>query len=550
MIKSNINKPLKKMDSASEELVKVQNELKRTYENFLDIFDNAPIGYISLDNSGLIKAANKFTFNILNCSKYDLLEKPFSSFVSKESNNLFFETAKISLKSGKSQRCELKLQNSVGEFIYADVTISSVLDNERKISENNIAFIDITRQKETEKKLFLIDRKLEEHINSRTLELIESNKLLEEARDKAEDLNRMKSLFLANMSHELRTPMVGILGFSEVIMAEAKDPDIIEMAALIHSGGTRLLETLNLILDFSKIESEKINLNYEITNLNEIVNDVVNIFTETIQKKNLVIKYTSSGNEIKATVDPRLFKQIIINLVNNAVKYTNEGSIKVSLATKEDKLILKIKDTGIGIDKDKIGVIFEEFRQVSEGLNRQFSGTGLGLTLTKRFIELMNGHIRVKSELNKGTEFIVELPLVPNETSDSDIKNSLEGMKALIVEDDEISYSLLKNILIDSCKADIATNLEDAMNKASEYLYDFVIMDINLGGDDTGIDVTRELRTLDGYNNVPIIAVTAYAMKGDKKFFVNSGLDAYVSKPFTRTELIETIKRSLLYFKG
>jgi CheY-like chemotaxis protein len=339
--------------------------------------------------------------------------------------------------------------------------------------------------------------------------------------------------------------MVGILGFSEVIMSETKDSDIKEMASLIHNGGTRLLETLNLILDFSKIESEKINLNYEITNVNETVKDVVNIFSETIQKKNLIISFTSSENEIKASVDTRLFKQIIINLVNNAVKYTNEGSIEVALLTKEEKLILKVKDTGIGIDKDKIDLIFEEFRQVSEGLNRQFSGTGLGLTLTKRFIELMNGNIRVISELNKGTEFIVELPLAPEEISYININSSLPGMKALIVEDDEISYSLLKNIINDLCETDIATNLEDAMNKASEHLYNFVIMDINLGGDDTGIDVTRELRTLDGYSNVPIIAVTAYAMKGDKKFFVNSGLDAYVSKPFTRNELIVTIKRCL-----
>lgn len=545
MIDSNINKPKGKKDNTSEELVKVQNELKRTYENFLYIFDNAPIGYITLDNSGLIKAANKFTINILKSNKYELLGKSFSVFVHKESNNLFFETTKKSIKSGKNHRCELRLQNSIGESFYADVTISSVLDNKMKIMESKIAFIDITPQKEAEKKMVLADRKFEEYINTRTQELIEINKMLEEARDKAEDLNLMKSLFLANMSHELRTPMVGILGFSEVIMSETKDPDIKEMASLIHNGGTRLLETLNLILDFSKIESEKINLNYEITNVNETVKDVVNIFSDTIQKKNLVIKFTSIENEIKATVDTRLFKQIIINLVNNAVKYTNEGSIEVSLLTYEEKLILKVKDTGIGIDKDKIDLIFEEFRQVSEGLNRQFSGTGLGLTLTKRFIELMNGSIRVISELNKGTEFIVELPLAPEETSNISINSSLPGMKALIVEDDEISYSLLKNIINDLCEAHIATNLEDAMNKASEHLYDFVIMDINLGGDDTGIDVTRELRTLDGYSNVPIIAVTAYAMKGDKKFFVNSGLDAYVSKPFTRNELIMTIKRCL-----
>jgi len=554
---SNFIKPPGKEENTSDELVKVQNELvkvqnelKRAYENFLYIFDNAPIGYLTLDSSGLIKAANKFTYKILKLSKYDPLEKSFSGFVHKDSKNHYYETTQKSIKTGKNQRCELKLQNSIGETFFTDVTIGSVIDNVTEKLEYKIAFVDITLQKEAENKLVLVDRKFEEQFNTRTQELIENNKMLQDARDKAEDLNVMKSLFLANMSHELRTPMVGILGFSEVIMSETKDPEIREMASLIHNGGTRLLETLNLILDFSKIESEKIVLNYEITNANETVKDVVNIFSETINKKNLEIKFTSSENEINATVDTRLFKQIIINLINNAVKYTNEGFIHVMLFTKDDKLILKVKDTGIGIEKNKVDLIFEEFRQVSEGLNRQFSGTGLGLTLTKRFIELMNGNIRVISELNKGTEFIVELPLAPKETSDININSSLHGMKALIVEDDEISYSLLKNIIGDLCEAHIATNLEDAMNKASELMYDFVIMDINLGGDNTGIDVTRELRTINGYSNVPIIAVTAYAMKGDKKFFVNSGLDAYVSKPFTRNELIMTIKGCLKTIKG
>ena len=358
-------------------------------------------------------------------------------------------------------------------------------------------------------------------------------------------MNRVKSLFLSNMSHELRTPMVGILGFSEVIMAEAKDPDIKEMASLIHSGGTRLLETLNLILDFSKVESEKINLNYENTNVNEIVNDVVNIFSETVQKKNLKIEYKSDDKGIYADVDPRLFRQIINNLINNAVKFTNDGSVEILMYTDNNNLILKVKDTGVGIEKERINLLFEEFRQTGVYANRQFSGTGLGLTLTKRFIELMDGTIRVKSEINKGTEFIVELPLEPKEQTEHSLGEIFTGMRALIVEDDEISYSLLKNIINDLCEADIATNMEDALNKASEHLYDFIIMDINLGGEDTGIDVTREIRTIKNYDRVPIIAVTAYAMKGDKNFFINSGLDAYVSKPFTRSELIETIKRSI-----
>jgi PAS domain S-box-containing protein len=542
---SKSNKPQYGENNDRNELIKVQNELKRTYENFLDLFDNSPIGYITLDNKGIIKAANNFTVQLFKLNKYDLPGKSFSIFISKEDIDLYSETLKACSELHKSQNCELKLQNSLGDDIYVNMTICDIPDDDLKTKEIKIALINITEKKEAEERMLLLKRNFEEQLNERTREFEENNKMLLSARDKAEEMNSLKSLFLANMSHELRTPMVGILGFSEVIMSETKDPDIKEMASLIHGGGTRLLETLNLILDFSKVESEKLNLNYELTNVGDITKEAVKIFSDTVQKKNLVIEYKSENKEINANIDPRLYRQIVNNLVNNAIKYTNDGSVEISLCTESDILILKVKDTGIGIEKDKIGLIFEEFRQVSEGFSRQFGGSGLGLTLTKRFIELMNGTIRVTSEINKGTEFTVELPIAPKAAEDSSIDNTLAGMKALIVEDDEISYSLLKNIISDLCETEIATNMEDALRKASENVYNFVIMDINLGSEDTGIDVTRELRNLEGYINVPIIAVTAYAMKGDKNFFINSGLDAYVSKPFTRTELIETIKKSL-----
>lgn len=545
MSKSNIVISKNENNLENVELVKVQNELKRTYENFLSLFDNAPIGFITLDNHGTIKAANKFAYKIFKLKKYDLLGKSFLMLVSKEDTDTYYSAIKKSFAEGESQNCEVRLQNPLGEYFYSNLTISSNDNEDLEKRESKIAIVDITQQKYAEERTRQIQRNFEEQLSIRTNELEENNRMLIESRDKAEEMNRVKSMFLANMSHELRTPMVGILGFSEVIMSETKNPDIKEMASLIHSGGTRLLETLNLMLDYSKVESEKINLNYENTNLNEIVKEVVNIFSETIQKKNLKIEYKSAAKEINAYIDPRLFRQILNNLVNNAVKYTNEGSIEVSLSADKRDLTLRVKDTGIGIEKDKINTLFQELNKVNNDFSRQFSGTGLGLTLTKRFIELMDGTIRVISEINNGTEFIVELPIAPKQKEETFSAELFSGMRALIVEDDEISYSLLKNMINELCEADIATNMEDAMNKAKESQYNFVLMDINLGSEDTGIDVTREIRTLEGYNKVPIIAVTAYAMKGDKNLFLNSGLDAYVAKPFTRNELIETIKRSI-----
>lgn len=539
------NKSNKKKAFENEDLKKVQSELKRTYKNFLDLFDNAPIGYITLDKNGIIKSANDYTFHIFRINKYDFLEKSFSIFVSIEDQNKYLDALKKSAEDGKSINCELNLNNHLGEYIYVILTACCNPSEDTEIDEIKIAIIDITRQKEAEYSMTALQKDFEEQLTNRTNELEDYNKLLIQQRDKAEEMNRVKSVFLANMSHELRTPMVGILGFSEVIATEAKDPDIKEMASLIHNGGTRLLETLNLILDFTKVESEKTSLNYESVRVNEIVNETVNNFTETIQKKNLKIISKSANKEITAILDPRLFKQILNNLINNAVKYTNEGYIEVSLEKRDKEIVLKVKDTGIGIEDDKVSSLFEVYREEDKEFTRQFNGAGLELTLAKRFTELMNGTIRAASEYKKGSEFTVVLPIAPKESVNVSSTDSFKGLKALIVEDDEISYSLLKNIISELCDAEIATNMDDALNKASEFLYDFVIMDINLGSSDTGIDVTRELRTIKGYDKVPIVAVTAYAMKGDKNFFINSGLDAYVSKPFTRNELIETIKQSI-----
>ncbi len=545
MDNSGADKSKKKKSVESDELKRVQKELKRSYKNFLDLFDNSPIGYITIDKHGTVKAANDFTFRIFKINKYDFLEKPFSIYVSREDHQKYFETLKKSAEQQKSVNSEIKLHNHLGDSIYVLLTVCTNLNENKDIDEIKISIVDITLQKEAETRLISCQKNFEEQLLMRTKELEDYNKVIIKQRDKAEEMNRVKSGFLANMSHELRTPMVGILGFSEVIMAESKDNDIKEMASLIHSGGTRLLETLNLILDFTKVESEKTSLNYESIRINEVVKEVISNFKETIQKKRLEIISKSVNEDINAILDLRLFKQILNNLINNAIKYTNEGYIEVSTEISDNKIVLKVKDTGIGIEENKINTLFDEYREDNEEYSRHFSGMGLGLTLAKRFAELMKGTITVESVYKKGSEFTVVLPIEPVESHTASSNETFNGMKALIVEDDEISYSLLKNIINEVCEAEIATNMEEALIKASEYLYDFVIMDINLGSEDTGIDVTRELRTIKGYDKVPIVAVTAYAMKGDRNFFLNSGLDAYVSKPFTRNELIETIKKSI-----
>ncbi len=236
------------------------------------------------------------------------------------------------------------------------------------------------------------------------------------AKENAEEANRLKTIFLANMSHELRTPMIGILGFSEILIDLLADNEEFKgYANVIHNSGTRLLKTLNMLLDFSKVQSEHIALNLKSINVVSIIDDTVKLFMEAAHKKNLYLMFVPKIESLQAVYDERILRQVAENLINNAINYTSEGGVTVTLTKEmvEDKawLGLKVVDTGVGIPKEKQKLIWEPFRQASEGLNRMSEGTGLGLALVKNFVAKAEGQIYLESEPGKGSTFFVLLPL-------------------------------------------------------------------------------------------------------------------------------------------
>ncbi len=236
------------------------------------------------------------------------------------------------------------------------------------------------------------------------------------AKENAEEANRLKTIFLANMSHELRTPMIGILGFSEILIdLLAENEELKGYANVIHNSGTRLLKTLNMLLDFSKVQSEHIALNLKKVNLVSVIDDTVKLFMEAAHKKNLYLMFMPKIESLEAVYDERILRQVAENLINNAINYTSEGGITVTITkeTVEDKIWigLKVVDTGVGIPKEKQKLIWEPFRQASEGLNRMSEGTGLGLALVKNFVAKVDGQIYLESEPGKGSTFFVLLPL-------------------------------------------------------------------------------------------------------------------------------------------
>ncbi|MCH8326366.1 MAG: hybrid sensor histidine kinase/response regulator, partial [Bacteroidetes bacterium] len=244
-------------------------------------------------------------------------------------------------------------------------------------------------------------------------ESIKARNDLLEAKEKAEEANRIKSIFLANMSHELRTPMVGIIGFTEILEGEIENPELKEYATFIHEGANRLMESLNLILNLTKIEAEKISIDLSLIDVIKNIKKDVSTFDKIADKKNIYLKFESGIEQFETETDERMFDQIICNLVNNAVKFTEAGGVTVSVDKVKNNsyLKIKVKDTGIGIPKDKQEIIWEEFRQVSEGTSRKYEGTGLGLTITNNFVNQLGGEIKLESELGEGSTFIVLLPI-------------------------------------------------------------------------------------------------------------------------------------------
>jgi len=377
-----------------------------------------------------------------------------------------------------------------------------------------------------------------------------------DAKETAEEMSKLKSNFLANMSHELRTPLIAILGYTEILKTEIEHREWNEMITTIMQSGKRLLETLNLILDLSKVEADKVQINYSEINIAEEVNDIVVMLGPVAHKKNLYLKAVVEREVVLSKLDKRLLHSIITNLVNNAIKYTHKGGITLELSVinsnKKDYAMIRVADTGIGIAKEDQENIFDEFRQVSEGYNRHFEGAGLGLTIAKKFAEKMGGSISLESEIGKGSTFTVVFPaedeIVKSEPSKLVAREDIlphtvgKNKKVLVVDDDLATRKIVELFLRGEIEIESASNSKDATDLINKDVYSLVLMDISLGKGISGVDLLKNLRTIPSYKNVPVIAVTAHAMVGDKEKFLSSGFDDYLSKPFAKKDLISKVR--------
>ncbi len=473
-------------------------------------------------------------------SKQELIGEPISKvLVDADINETEKEILNHTIKGG--WRGELINRKKNGEEFPIYLSTSNVLDEKGNVIALLGVTSDITEQKRVEESLTL-------------------------AKEKAEEMNRLKSNFLANMSHELRTPMIGVLGFSDLLRDQLENPEQKEMVETIHSSGSRLMQTLNQLLNLSRIEANKVDIKLKEIDLGSFVLKSVKLFEGTAKNKNLFIKAIIKSSFIIALLDEQLLDHILNNLINNAIKFTETGSVAVEVDAQiiDNKLwaIISVIDTGIGIPKDSFEIIFEEFRQASEGLNRSHEGTGLGLTLTKKYVQLLNGEIFVESTVGIGSKFTVRFPSIYKPEMNAADRGTKEihaldresltmpkrqntKPTILLVENDETSMHFVRLILRNICEIHFVESGEEAIKLCSEIKYDLILMDINLGRGISGIQATQEIRKIKGCRKIPIVAVTAYAMEGDKEKFLEAGLTHYLSKPYDTQQLKKLVKNIL-----
>jgi signal transduction histidine kinase len=387
---------------------------------------------------------------------------------------------------------------------------------------------------------------LENRLNECKLKNI---RLIEE-KGKSEDSNKQKSAFLANMSHEIRTPMNGIIGFSELLEnSSVTDEQKCSYMRIIKKSAVDLLSIINDIVDISKIETGQVKLSSNVVKVEDLINETFNFFRPIAQSKNLLLNsdFKIPVKDFVIVTDEIKLKQVLTNLVNNAVKFTDKGSITIGVQNRDHNIEFFVQDTGVGIPNKYRTLIFDRFRQAEYNNARKHGGSGLGLAISKAYVELLGGDIWVESEVGKGSTFFFTLPMAKqkarkntNNNENIYLENCLTGKTVLVAEDELVNYLYASEVIQKTgaqiIRAEDGTIVLDMLKHKTKA--DIILMDIKMPTKN-GIDTAVEIRK--SGNNIPIIAVTAFALTDDKQKALKAGCNAFLHKPYRSAELIHLL---------
>ena len=551
------------LEIQNEELRRTQHELIDSRTRYFDLYNLAPVGYLTLSEHGLIQEANLAAATMLGMVRGALVKQPISRIILREDQDIYYLHRKQLITTGEPQACELRMVKRDGTAFWVHL-VSTTEPNSTSSGQgaDGTPMIRVVLNDITERKLG------EEALLEANHQLKEQTVLAHEMAVKAEEANAAKSQFLANMSHELRTPMTGVLGMLDLVLLgnlEAEQREFIETA---HTSARSLVRILNDILDLTKIEAGKLSLEAKPFSLRKCVERTFNILFPAAKSKGLDLDYTVADNVPVILVgDQTRINQVLTNLAANAIKFTEHGKVEISVAAGgstpggKREVIFTVTDTGIGIPDDKQGLLFRVFSQVDESHTRSYGGAGLGLAISKEIVNHMGGTISFTSIDGKGSTFSCTIPLGVAEAERGavltsgkmvpagDAPRAEETIKArlLVAEDDQTIRQVLGTMLkISKYEADFAENGQIVVEMWENGKYDLILMDVQMprmNGFEATIAIREKERICGGH--IPIVAMTAHALKKDEERCLDAGMDAYISKPIDFKACLQLIGETL-----
>ncbi|MGE5498420.1 MAG: response regulator [Syntrophothermus sp.] len=508
----------------------IEDRLSKLYH----AVEQSNVGVVIAGTDGIIEYINPEFERITGYSINEVIGKKTNILKSGQTSDDIYSNLWNTILAGNVWKGEFLNKKKNGELYWESDSISPIKNKNGDITSFLAIKEDITRD-------------------------MEMQLTIRKALDKAEEASRLKSSLLANMSHEFRTPLNGIIGYSNILKEDVQDPEHREMLEKILKSSARLLSTLNSVLNFSELESGSVAAELKVISAADIAK-FINTYYEQINEHELGYTLHVKDNNMSFIADRNMIEHVIDNLISNAIKFTVHGNISVDIypeyINSEAFAVIKVTDTGIGIEEDKLEMIFEEFRQISEGISRKYEGNGLGLSVSRRMVQLMGGTLRAESRLGEGSSFYVRLPgKVPDSGFDSAAPTVMKEcgsketdeqpkLSILIVEDNIYNADVVKLYLRKNYILDFAYSGNEALEKTGINTYDLILMDINLGGMD-GVETRNIIKQNPRYLQTPVIAVTGFASFNDKARFLSLGFDNYLAKPFKKAQLLELIQNVL-----
>ncbi|MFB0924518.1 MAG: response regulator, partial [Vicingaceae bacterium] len=502
--------------------------LQRSEEKYRGIIENLKLGILEVDNTDKITKSYEQFCLLSGYSEKELVGKsPTEIFIDEDARRIMNEQ-NLKRKKGVSSAYEVPLKTKTGEMKWLIISSAPYFDAEGNLLGTIEVYLDITDRKKMESELI-------------------------DAKNKAEELNKINKLFLANMSHEIRTPMNAIIGMTELLQQTKLAADQFEYLSSVETSSSNLLLLINDVLDFSKIEMGEIILEEIDFDIEKLISNIKNTVSFKAEKNGVEVLLKIDKEVPKYLKgDPNKLNQLLLNLTNNAVKFTKNGIviITIELIYLKDEIArikFSIQDEGIGIEKSELKNIFQNFKQGSSSITREYGGTGLGLPISDKIVRIMGGEISVQSVLSKGSLFNFTIDLRSSSKAvrlerKKDLIMDFNNIKVLVVEDNEVNMLMVSAMLKKwNCQVLKAINGKEAIDILGKENVDLILMDLHMpkmGGMEASEIIRNKLNL-----NTPIIALTANAIVGEAEKCIKAGMNDFISKPFKQIQLNQKINK-------